>query len=394
MKVEQIYELVNDVTKEVLGDSVILAEDLSNVVDVGVAVFNANEVDAYVKSLVDKVGKVVFVNRPFQGAVPSVLMSSWEFGSVLQKISADLPEASENPSWELQNGASYDTQIFYQPTVEAKFFDKRVTFEIDMSFTTMQVKSAFNSAEELNGFLSMLYNAVDKAMTIKIDGLIMRTINYMIAATVADDFGATPIGNTSGVKAINLLHLYNEKFTAVGDDPLTAEKALTSPEFIRFASYTMGMYENRMKRITKLFNINGKDRFTPTDLLHVVLLNDFKAAANAYLQSDTFHDEFTRLPDADVVPYWQGSGTGYDFADVSKISVKLNESDAAATTVSGVLGIMFDHDALGVTNSDRRVTTAYNAKGEFYSNYYKYDCGAFVDPSEQAVVFFIADPTT
>jgi len=391
MKVEQVYSLVNDITKEILGESVILAEDLSNVVDVGVAIFNASDVDNYVKKLVDRIGRVVFVNRPYSGVVPSVLMDAWEFGSVLEKISADLPEAVENEAWNLQNGASYDPNVFVQPSVTVKFFNKKFTYEIDMSFTEMQVKESFTSASQLNSFLSMLYNAVDKSMTVKIDGLIMRTINYMIASTVKDDFVGDP-GAGSGVKAINLLYLYNQKFTPAGEAALTADKAITSPEFIRFAAYTMGLYENRMRRISKLFNIEGKDRFTPSDLLHIVLLNDFKAAANAYLQSDTFHDEFTRLPEAETVPYWQGSGTAYAFADVSKISVKLNESDANATTISGVLGIMFDRDALGVCNQDRRVTTNYNPKGEFYTNFYKFDASAFVDPSEQAVVFFVADP--
>lgn len=391
MKVEQVYSLVNDITKEILGESVILAEDLSNVVDVGVAIFNASDVDNYVKKLVDRIGRVVFVNRPYSGVVPSVLMDAWEFGSVLEKISADLPEAVENEAWNLQNGASYDPNVFVQPSVTVKFFNKKFTYEIDMSFTEMQVKESFTSASQLNSFLSMLYNAVDKSMTVKIDGLIMRTINYMIASTVKDDFVGDP-GAGSGVKAINLLYLYNQKFTPPGETALTADKAITSPEFIRFAAYTMGLYENRMRRISKLFNIEGKDRFTPSDLLHIVLLNDFKAAANAYLQSDTFHDEFTRLPEAETVPYWQGSGTAYAFADVSKISVKLNESDANVTTISGVLGIMFDRDALGVCNQDRRVTTNYNPKGEFYTNFYKFDASAFVDPSEQAVVFFVADP--
>lgn len=390
MKVEQIYSLMNDVTGEILGESAVLAEDLSNVVDIGVQVFNATDIDAYVKSLVNHIGKVIFVNRPYSGAVPSVLMDAWEFGSVLEKISADLPEATENESWKLEHGASYDPNVFYQPVVTAKFFNKRVTFEIDMSFTELQVKQSFSSAEQLNGFLSMLYANVDKAMTIKIDGLIMRTINYMIAATVQDDFGSDQLSSKSGVKAINLLYLYNQRFNS-GDDatPLTAANALTTPEFIRFAAFTMGLYANRMSRITTLFNINGKERFTPRDLLHVVLLNDFAQAANAYLQSDTYHDEFTRLPEAEVVPYWQGSGTGYAFSDVSKVYAQLEENESAVT-VTGVLGIMFDRDSLGVTNQDRRVTTNYNAKAEFYNNFYKFDCGAFVDPSEQAVVFFVA----
>ena len=390
MTITQIYELMNNVTGEILGESNIIAEDLSNVVDVGTQIFNASDVDAYVKSLVNHIGKVIFVNRPYSGAVPSVLMDAWEFGSVLEKISADLPEATENESWELEDRTSYDPNVFYKPTVSAKFFNKRVTFEIDMSFTELQVKQSFSSAEQLNGFLSMLYANVDKAMTIRVDGLIMRTINYMIAATVKDDYAAANINSKSGVKAINLLYLYNQRFNSGDDDtPLDASDALTTPEFIRFAAFTMGLYANRMSRITKLFNIGDKERFTPRDYLHVVLLNDFAQAANAYLQSDTYHDEFTRLPDAEVVPYWQGSGTGYAFEDVSKVYTKLDE-DSAAYTVTGVLGIMFDRDALGVSNLDKRVTTNYNAKAEFYNNFYKFDCGAFVDTNEQAVVFFIA----
>jgi len=390
MKVEQIYSLMNGVTREILGETTVLAEDLSNVVDVGVAVFNATDIDNYVKKLVDHIGKVIFVNRPYSGAVPSVLMDAWEFGSVLEKISADLPEAVENESWQLENGVSYDPNVFISPVVEAKFFNKRVTFEVDLSFTRLQVKSSFDSAEQLNGFLSMLFNAVEKSMTVKIDSLVMRTINYMIGATVQDDYGSDLLSSKSGVKAINLLYLYNQRFNSGQDDtPLTAADALTTPEFIRFAAFTMGLYANRMSRITTLFNINGKDRFTPKDLLHTVLLNDFAQAANAYLQSDTYHDEFTKLPEAEVVPYWQGSGTGYAFGDVSKIIVQL-EDNADPVTITGVLGIMFDRDSLGVTNIDRRVTSNFNPKAEFYNNFYKFDCGCFVDPSEQAVVFFVA----
>ena len=390
MTVEQIYSLMNDVTKEILGDSAILAEDLSNVVDIGTQIFDATDMDAYVRSVVNKVGKTIFVNRPYSGAVVSVLRDAWEFGSVLEKISADLPDASENETWQLEHGTVYEQDMFYQPTVSAKFFNKRVTFEIDCSFTELQVKQSLQSSSQLNAFLSMIYTAVDKSMTVKIDGLIMRTINYMIAATVKDDYATAQLSSKSGVKAVNLLYLYNRRFNSgESDTPLTAADALTTPEFIRFASYQMGLYANRMSRITKLFNIGGKDRFTPGDMLHVVLLNDFAQAANAYLQSDSYHDEFTRLPEAEVVPYWQGSGTSYAFGDVSKVYAQLEDNEDAYA-VTGVLGIMFDHDALGVTNMDRRVKTHVNDKAEFFTNFYKFDCGNFVDPNEQAVVFFVA----
>lgn len=377
MQVKQIYEIMNTVTAEILGKSDVVSEDLSNIVDVGTELLSNTSVDNYVKKLVDRIGKVIFVTRPYSGNVPSVLMDSWDFGSVVQKINAEMPEATENASWELEHNKDYSPNVFYQPTVTTKFFNNMVTFEIDMSFTEKQIRHSFTSAVEINSFLSMLYNAVEKSFTVKVDGLIMRTINNMIGETLHAD-------NTN-VKAVNLLKLYNDKFGT----ELAAANAITDKEFIRFASMTMALYTDRLSRISTLFNIGGKDRFTSADMLHVVMLSDFKAAANSYLQSDTFHNEFTKLPSAETVPYWQGSGTDFSFEKVSTINVKT--STGATVVKSGILAIMFDRDALGVSNLDKRVTTNYNAKAEFYNNFFKLDCGAFNDLNENFVVFFVED---
>lgn len=385
MQVKQIYELMNNVTNEILGKNDILLEDLSNVVDLGEEIFNATAVDKYVKSLVNHIGRVIFVNRTYVGSAPSVLMDSWEFGSVLEKISCELPVATENESWELENGTSYDPNIFYKPTVSAKFYNAKVTFEIPMSFTELQVKQSFSTAEQLNGFLSMLYNSVDKAMTVKMDALVMRTINNMTAETIFDEYQGVGLETKSGVRAVNLLKLYNDKNQ---DAQLTKDEAITDPSFIKFAVYTLGLYTKRISKMSSLFNVGGKERFTPNDLLHIVLLSDFKEAADVYLQSDTFHDEFTALPNAESVPYWQGSGLTYAFDDVSKINVKTSGNNTVEAT--GILGVMFDRDALGVANLDRRVTTNYNAKAEFYNNFYKFDAGYFNDLNENFVVFFIS----
>ena len=397
MEVKQIYTLINSVSGEVLGKTDIVQEDLTGIVDLGTEVFNANAVDNYVKSLVNHIGKVIFVNRPYAGKVPSVLMDAWEFGSVLEKISADVPAAEENDTWNLTDGQSYDQDVFHKPTVTAKFFNSKVTFEVPVSITERQVKESFSNAAQLNGFISMIYAAVEKSMTIKADALIMRTINNMIAETVLADaqaFGATAAGNMQGadlstastVRCVNLLKLYNDKTGA--STKLTAAKAITDPDFIRFASYVMGTYADRMQSISKVFNVGGKERFTPKDMLHVVLLSDFAKAAQTYLYSDTFNRGDVLLPQAETVPFWQGSGQNYEFASTGHVNIK--ESGGKAVEISGVLGVMFDRDALGVCNLDRRVTTNYNAKAEFFNNYYKFDAGYFNDTNENFVVFFIA----
>lgn len=384
MEVKQIYEIVNGATQEILGESVLLKEDLSNIVDIGTEVFNASSVDNYVKTLVNHIGRVVFVNRKYSGRAPSVLMDSWEYGSVLQKITMELPEATENESWDLVDQSSYDPNVFTKPRVSTKFFNKRTTFEIPMSITEMQVKESFSSPEQLNGFVSMIYNAIDKSMTVKTDALVMRTINNMIAETVYSEYGAANINSKSTVKAINLLYLYNQEYSK----SLTAAKALKDPDFIRYAAYIIGMTASRLGTISTLFNVGGKDRFTPSDMLHIVMLADFKKSADVFLQSTTFNEEYTKLPNSEVVPYWQGSGTGYDFTDTGKVYVKT--ASGHDETVTGVLCVMFDRDALGVTNFNRRVTTNYNPKAEFYNNWYKADAGYFNDLNENFVVFFVA----
>ena len=393
MKVNQIYELMNTVVGEILGEEAIVREDLSNVVDIGKTIISTDNLDNYVRKLVNHIGKVVFDNRVYSGAAPSVLMDSWEYGSILEKISADLPEATENESWNLTDGESYDQDVFYQPKITAKFFNSKVTFEVPVSFTELQVKESFSNKEQLNGFLSMIFNAVENAMTIRLDSLVMRAINNMTAETIVADLYdevEEEIDLTgTGVKAINLLALYNADKDA--EEQLQPDEAIRNADFIRFASYMISLHRDRMTKISTLFNVGGKERFTPTEDIVTVLLSDFASATNVFLNSDVYHNEMTALPAYETVPYWQGSGEGYEFQDVSSINVKTTSKDVVEA--SGILGVMFDRQAVGVANLDRRVTTNYNAKAEFFTNYYKMDAGYYNDLNENFIVFFVAGDT-
>lgn len=380
MKVTQLKDIVNSATSEVLGKTDVVNDDLSNLVDVGNEIFNSDNVDNYVKKLIDRIGQVIFVNRLYAGGVPSVLMDSWEYGSVVEKISADMPEADENDSWQLQDGQTYSQDTFYQPKVSAKFFNSKVTFDVKLSFTTEQVKESFSNVNELNGFISMLETGVKNSMTVKLDGLIMRTINNMTGQI---------LNSANGLQKVNLLTEYN----AVSGQTLTANKALMDKDFLKFASLTIKKYQARITKMSTLFNAGGKARFTTTDNLHTVLLSDFADSAEVYLLSDTYHNDTVSLPNHETVPYWQGSGKSYAFDDISKIDVKIDVGNKTPkqVTQTGILGVMFDTNALGVSNLNQRTTTSYNARAEFYTNYYKMDAGYFNDLNENFVVFYIAD---
>lgn len=381
MEIKQIATMINSITNEVIGESAIVNEDLGNIVDVGTAVANANAYDTFTQKLVNRIGKTIFSARKYVGRVPSLVRDKWEFGSMLQKITgAGLIEAQQNDTWNLTDGTSYDPNKFTKPSLNAKFYNKKTTFELPQSIAIKQVKQSLTSAEELNGLLDMLYNEIEKSLTVKVDSLCMRCINNLILNTL----------QKNGKNAVNLLTMYNTRFRTEGTE-LTADKAITDPEFIRYAAYIMRLYATRMRVINTHFNTEGLPRFTPGDSLNVLLLEDFASAADIYLYSNTFHDDFVKLPTAETVPYWQGTGESYAFDDISKIDAKV-----AGTTMQvinphkGIIGIMYDKDAAGVCLEDSYVTSQVNNKAEFVNNWHKYEAEYINDYSEQNCVFYVA----
>lgn len=384
MDVKQVYAFTNYAVEQATGQSALLKEDLTNVVEIGDAVMNANALDKYVDALVNHIGKMIFVTRVYNGVFAKLQMDSWEFGSVLEKVTAEMPQAEENESWELSDGVVYEENQFYKPIVSAKFYNKMTTFEIPLSITERQVKQSFSNATQLNSFISMIFNSLENAMTLRIEELSRRAINNLIAETMFDEYGSGSQTGSSGTRAVNLLYLYNQ----IAPTPITANDALYDEQFLKYASYTMALYIDRLKSMSTLFNVGGKTRFTPREDLHFVVLSNFAKASDMYLQSDTFHKELVALPQYESVPYFQGTGTGYDFADTSKIYVKTASGNDI--TINGVVGVMFDRDACAVNNFNRRTTSKWNAKAEFTNYWNKCDARYFNDLNENCVVFFIA----
>jgi hypothetical protein len=390
MQVTQAYALFNAITKEILGETAVVNEDLSNFTDIGKQILDVTEVDNYMRTLIDQIGKMDFGVRKYRGKMLSVLRESWEYASVRMKIDMpDLPEAVENKSWDLTDGTTYNQDEFHKPSVTARFFNSKVTLEVDMSYTELQVKESLQSPAQFMALVGMIRTAVDNSLTLKTEAVVKRTINNAIAETVVDCFGTsspdyTQAGNN---RCINLLKLYN---TETGNS-LTAAKAIKDPDFLRYAAFIMGLYKDRLTEESKLFNIGGYAKFTPADKLHVIMLSEFERGANVYLYGNKGEfkaDQYANFPAADTVSAWQGTGTDYAFSSTSKINVK----DASGDTVefSGILSVMFDHEALGVANENRRDRTHVNDKAEFFSVFTKEDCTSWNDMNENFILFYVA----
>lgn len=384
MEVKQIYDFVNTAVKEATGAEALVKEDLSNIVDVGTAVFNANAYDKYVGALVNQIGKMIFVSRKYEGLAPKVLMDEWEYGSVIEKVHMDIPDAEENPSWKLTSGESYDQDKFTAPRVHAKFFNSKTTFQVPVSIVYDQVKQSFISPQQMNGFIEMIYTQMENGMVAKTDELTLRLLGNMIGETIYADYGTAGLGSKSGVKAINLLKEYNDIFKK----NISTDDCLYDADFLKYAGMRIRNTIRRLGRFSTLFNVSKTKKFTKSDRLHLDLLSDFASATATYLQSSTYHDELVKLPNYEEIEYWQGTGTTY--GDNGKIQITTTSKHDINVT-GKILGIAFDRDSLGICNSNKRVPTHENKLAEFWNLWYKQDASYFNDLDENFVVFFAQD---
>lgn len=375
MQVTQLATILNSsINPEIYGATAVVNEDLSNIVDVGSAVITGG-VDNFVKSLPDVLAKTVFQDKIYEADTLGLLREDWEYGAILQKVYADELTTSTNDTWQLTNGQDYSPNVFYGPSVYSKYWNKKTTFEVDMSVTKKQVAEAFRGASEMNAFISMLYTTIDNQFGYDIEALAQRLVNTLMAEVIN---AANP------VNAVNLLTEYN-----AGHTPITVAEALENPDFLKFAAYRMSITIDRLKKPDKLFNVDGKLRFTSKSDLNIIALKDFVASESSYLQSDVWHNELTKLPNGiRTVPYWQGPGTSYDFANISKIDVVAETGVTVAQ--GGILAVMFDKSAAMIANSERYTDTNYNAKARFTNIFTRADCSYFLDLSQNAVVFYIA----
>ena len=388
MEVKQIYTILNDIMDEVTGQALpikndqgeevrqefIVQEDLSNIVDMGTKIFSNGWKDNYVKAMINRIGKEVFVDRTYEGYAPDVRRDSGEYGSIMSKSRCKIFEAKANPSWSLEKGQTVNQFEFCPPDVTQKFYNHKEAWQIDCSFTEVQLKESFTSAAAMNRFISMIENRINTSMTIYIDSLIMRTINNFMAEKI---------------KLVNGVVDVLTPFNALRATPLTPDQAANDKDFLRYVAFKVKQYVERFRAPSVKFNDNGDDpnvTFTPKEYARLVMHSDISTGMEVFLQSDTYHDDLVKLGTYDTVPFWQSQGVNYDLAETSRIDVKAS-SDGTAVDRNYIIGLLFDYDALGILNDNRRTTSAYNANGEYWTNFYKVDTSYFNDLAENGIIF-------
>ena len=403
MKVEQIASILNDLNDAMVGADTTFADDLSNIVDAGKSVLdytgeNNDNYENYIRKLIDRVGKVIFVDRAYRSQAPNILKDSWEYGSILMKVRVELMDNKDNATWQLgdiPNGTGLsndqdaqgnpitpsrlDPFVLNKPTAQAKLYNKRVTYEIPITLADYQLRSAFTSASEMARFIATIENRIRVKKTLDVDALIMATIRNLAGYKIATG------------KAINLLPLYNATVPAAS--AILAADFWTNPDAIRFANKTISLYKKYMAAASTLFNESDYVTFTPEDRLKAVFLAEYVKDAEVYLYADTFHNEYDKLDGYSEIGFWQGTSTDGSLESRSKIFGTFVSDDEKTVTggVDGVIAALFDEEAAVVCCEHDRTTSQRNGRAEYVNYFYKYDCGIINDMQENCVIFYISD---
>ena len=385
--VNQLYAVLNSVAAQALGSAAVAVTDTRSMVALGDAVLSSGDnKDAFVGVLMDRIGRTIVSMRAYNpDGIDPLIKKPFEYGCVLQKIYVDLEDANANNEWNIGSG-EYTPSFapVFKPDVRQKLFNGINTWEYDWSVPDNILKTAFISEENMSAFFASQAMAMDNSLKLSLENA-----GNMVRAT-----GAAYHIENAGPTAINLLAEY---LTIHQSSTLTEDTCLFDKDFLRYAAMRILNVTKYMRRMSRVWNLEGFARHTEKDLAIVTLLQDFDAAETMYLQSDTFHDELVALEGYNVVPYWQGAGTSstaYTFDELSAIKVKIKDGVSSKdVSQTGVVAIVHDVEALGTTLYEIEQSTQRNNKDRYTDYFTHANIGYFFDPSENMVVFYIANPT-
>ena len=139
--------------------------------------------------------------------------------------------------------------------------------------------------------------------------------------------------------------------------------------------------------------ITGKPiyRHTPVADQRVYMLSSFLDGMDAMVLADTYHENFLRYADVEAVNYWQAIN---DPDEIQVTPVYIDNTGTVVTgsaqTLTNVIGIMFDRDALGYNiYQDTLESSPYNQKGQYYNLTHHTQVQLQSDFTEKMIVFVL-----
>lgn len=384
----QIYSIVNEVAKQAIGSKAITAVDNSGLVSLGRTVLGSAETkNNFINALTDRIGRTIVSFRAYHSHFPDFERDSIEWGNILQKLKVGMPDAEEDQSFNLIDGSSVDQYKINKAKTNQLLFTTETPWQTHITVHLDELEKAFVDSTAMGTFISGMFGEVQNRIELAMENLSMTCVNNYIGEVYAR---RTLRPN----RVINLLTEYKDK---TGVDHTTEPlNALDDEEFLKYVVRRINSISTTMEYMTlntyndETTSIDSNStgvytRHTPKSEQRMMLYIDLVNALRTNINSKAFNMEQVAIDiPFKTVPFWQSLTTP------TAINIDV-ASSGDQTTVSLVMGIMYDREAMGTFKKKyTSLTTPINAAGKYYNVFYHMITMYFNDLSENAVVFLLA----
>ena len=369
METNQIYEIVNSVTAQAIGDEALAAVDAQGLISLGNSVLSSSSnTEAFLNTLVQRIGRTIYRFRAYSNKLKDLTIGDMEYGCILQKLRVEMPEAELDPTYALTDGQSVDMFKVSKPKAHQKLFVVRTPYMFKITVQRETLKEAFLSPEAMGSFISLIYGEVKNAIELSLENLGRLTISAAMAETDAG-------------QKVHLITDYN----AETGETLTAATALQSASFLRYAIFRINNMIDMIQDMSVLYNPEGElPTFTNRENMKIRVLSAFQRRLETVVEYAAFHDQFTKIDGQySTLNFWQSEQTP------SSIDIK-RPSDDTEVEQAGIVAVIHDKDALGIYQiSENVLTSPVNAAGQYFNVFYHLRQSRFVDRGENIIEFVL-----
>lgn len=371
MDTNQIYEIVNDVCKETMGESALVATDTASLVAMGNAILSSTtNTECFLDTLLQRIGKTIISYRPYKSKLGLLAVSDMTMGAIMQKIKVKMPTAVEDVTTQLIDGQSVDQYIISKPKATQKLFVKRTPYTFYITMQKKWLREAFTSEAAMGSFLAAIYGEVENKLELSQENLARLCMANFMGTISAD--------------SNRVINLRTEFYNITGEGP-SVDEFMLREDCLRFALGRMNNIAKKMETMSVLYNDGTETRHTPKADQRFVSLVDFQTALETQVQWAAFHEEYVKKQNGIEVPYWQAAKSPMD------IDLVLEGDDPDQeehTTLSNIVAFIHDRDALGTYRKEVEVaTTPLNARGLYTNQFWHMNDLYFNDITENGIIF-------
>lgn len=401
----QLSTVLTAITNQATGANNIEPVDTSSFVTVAQMALKTGY-DPLTTAISQVLSKTIFSVRPYTRKFKGLNVSNQRYGNHVRKLLTIDKPFEDDDRLKLVDGQSIDQYKVNKPKVLQTNFYGANQYQKSVTIYKDQLDSAFSSPDEFASFISMIMQNASDMIEQAHEETARATINNLLSGIYrAETGGAASVNlakSNGGTRAINLLALYNKQ-NGTSLEVSDIYKTANFEGFVKFAFSRINTIADLMTDRNSLFSSQLTNytiiRHTPKSKMKFYLYNDLVNKINSEVYSSIFNPDFLKSVDFEGVNFWQSplspSSVNCKPAVLKKdgtIGV-VDSSTGTSTTISNVLGILFDEEAAGYTTvNEWSQPSPFNARGGYYNQFWHFTDRYWNDFTENAVIFYLQDP--